>query len=66
MAQYTILADSITGIQGKLLLKGDVVNETEFITDHIPELITNGSIRDTSTTPTDSKILKKTSDNGTV
>lgn len=46
MKQYTMLADSITGIKGKQLLKGEVHNEGEFIGEHIAELVANGSIKE--------------------
>jgi hypothetical protein len=38
MKQYTILAESITGLKGKLLFKDEIHPETEFVAGHCPDL----------------------------
>ena len=39
MKRYIILAESATGVRGKLMLKGKDYSEIDFIADHVKELL---------------------------
>lgn len=46
MKQYTVLADSITGIKGKQLVKGQKYPESEINSAHIDDLVKQGFIEE--------------------
>lgn len=39
MKRYIILAESVTGVRGKLMLKGNNYSEIDFIADHVKDLL---------------------------
>lgn len=48
MKSYTILIDSIAGVKGKVMTKGESYLEHDFYADHLQSLIDNGSIAETN------------------
>lgn len=45
MEHYEIIADSVTGVKGKLLRKEEIHAESEFMPGHCAELVANGAIK---------------------
>lgn len=56
--QYTIVADTLTGIKGAQLKAGDIVNDVD-LENNIPELLTQGFIKEVKP---ESKTKKKEDD----
>lgn len=51
MKTYTILADSVSGINGLVFKKGDAVTSDRFIQDHIQDLMSQKAIEELQETP---------------